>query len=200
MDYAKSNGWCSGENPARWKGEGNLKMHLRSRNKFYKPKPHAMLQYCQIPAFMSELRASAEPEARAPVPTESFDFHSESWEIPSARMRMKENAHTVPLVGRALEILKELHAKRSDDGFGLPNCDQREGSHHFQGKLWVFLRKKLDPEIKRRDKKTGQLVVIRKRKWKDKTGNQLQFTDFARLSAHGARSRPTITPKCSKWP
>jgi integrase len=64
------------------------------------------------------LNASRSGEVRNAVWSE-IDLEKALWTIPGARMKAKQ-PHTVPLSGRAIEILSEVHAYRRDDDFVFP--------------------------------------------------------------------------------
>ena len=63
LDWAKSRGYRHGDNPARWRG--NLENLLPSRRKLRAVIHHAALPYCEIGAFVTELRQHDGVGARA---------------------------------------------------------------------------------------------------------------------------------------
>jgi integrase len=122
LDFAKTNGWRQGENPARWAG------HLE--NIFAKPtdvrrrKPMKSLPYAQLPAFMAALRERNDPGARAleltilsasrtdetlGAPWREFDFDAKVWTRPEERMKAGFE-HRVPLNDALLAALPERGA------------------------------------------------------------------------------------------
>ncbi len=120
LDWAKARGLRSGENPARWRG--HLDKLLSKRSKAETVRHHPSLAYGELPAFMTELRASTSLSARllefiiltAARTSEAtgarwveFDLESKTWTVPGSRMKSKRD-HCVPLSGRAVEILKAL--------------------------------------------------------------------------------------------
>lgn len=114
---AKTEGLCSGENPARWKG------HLE--NLLPKPKKltrghFASMPFEHLPAFVQRLRSDTKITALAlefhilcasrPGMVEhmepgDIDFLNAMWVIPKERMKLDRD-HYVPLPPRAIEILK----------------------------------------------------------------------------------------------
>ena len=54
LDWARVQGYRTGDNPARWRG--HLDVLLPSRSKVKKVKHHAALPYAELPAFMVKLR------------------------------------------------------------------------------------------------------------------------------------------------
>lgn len=121
LDFCRTKGWRSGENPARWRG------HLEH----LLPKPASLIRghqpalpYEQVPSFMSRLREQDSLPARAAEVTilcmsrsnevlgaewREFDLAEKTWTIPRERMKMNRE-HTVPLSPRVVEILEQLRA------------------------------------------------------------------------------------------
>jgi len=119
LDYCRTKGWRTGENPARWRGH---LAHLL-------PKPASLIRghqpampYGEVPTFMAVLREQTGLPARAAEFTilnmsrsnevlgaewPEFDLVGKLWTIPKERMKMGKE-HTVPLSNRALEIIQEL--------------------------------------------------------------------------------------------
>lgn len=106
-------------NPARWKG--HLKLILPTRGKIRR-KHHSAMPFEELPAFMLDLRSREALAARCLELTvlcctrsgeafgahiREFDMAKEEWTIPAERMKAGA-PHTIPLVGRALEIVREL--------------------------------------------------------------------------------------------
>ena len=120
LDWAKVRGYREGENPARWKG--HLDKLLPKKSKVVKVKRHAALDYREIGAFMTKLRAakgvaaralelailcaSRSGEVRGAVWAE-FDLDATVWTIPAGRMKADEE-HRVPLSARAIEVLRSM--------------------------------------------------------------------------------------------
>jgi integrase len=123
LDYAKTHGMRSGENPARWRG--HLDAALPKRQKLTRGH-HKAIPYEQVPAFMARLR---EMEGISPRALEftiltatrtgevigakwnEVDLAGKLWTIPAARTKVARE-HRVPLSGRAVALLEELREVR----------------------------------------------------------------------------------------
>lgn len=120
LDWASARKFRSGENPARWKGHLDKLLAAPAKLKNIQHRP--ALPYAEIGAFMHELLAVDTLAARAlefqiltasrpgeAVGTrwEEIDLQAKVWTIPATRMKA-DLEHTVPLSGRALEILEAL--------------------------------------------------------------------------------------------
>lgn len=121
IDWATAHELRTGDNPARWKG--HLEHLLAKTTPDQRAeKHHAALPHAQIPAFMQSLtcqegmsrwslefliltacRTSEVTGAR----WDEIDEAAKLWTIPKERMKAGRE-HRVPLVDRALEILKEV--------------------------------------------------------------------------------------------
>lgn len=125
LDYAKTKGWRSGENPARWRG--HLANTLPKRQKL--DNHYAAMNYADLPDFMVELRDREALAARAlelliltasrtsevlKATWSEFDLDNALWVIPAERMKMKR-AHRIPLTEDALVLLKPLYDNRVSD-------------------------------------------------------------------------------------
>jgi integrase len=124
LDYAKTCGWRTGENPARWKG--HLENVLPRPGKVAKTKHHAALDWREIGAFMTELAqqegigalalrftvltATRTSEAIRAKWSE-IDLKGQVWTIPEPRMK-GEKEHRVPLSDATMEILHQLLSLR----------------------------------------------------------------------------------------
>ena len=120
LAYARTSGYRSGENPARYKGY--LDSILPSPEKLKKINSHPALHYEELPYFLRILRevkstaayclefmvltATRQGETRGMVWAE-IDLENQLWTIPSERMKANKE-HTVPLTRRCMEILWEL--------------------------------------------------------------------------------------------
>src|SRR5256885_16590549 len=126
LDAAKAQGLRGGENPARWRG--HLDQLLPKRQRLTRGH-HAAMNYAELPAFMSDLRARQATAALAlefAVLTaarsgevlgarwDEFDFDRAAWTISAARMKAGRE-HRVPLSRRALKIVKAMHEARNGD-------------------------------------------------------------------------------------
>ncbi|WOH82149.1 integrase arm-type DNA-binding domain-containing protein [Bradyrhizobium sp. BEA-2-5] len=120
LDFAKTRGYRTGENPASW--DGNLVHALPARSTIAKVEHHAALPFVELPNFIAQLATRDGIAARAlefAILTASrtgeivgsrwpeIDLDAKLWTIPAERMKAKRE-HRVPLTGRSLEILKAL--------------------------------------------------------------------------------------------
>ena len=120
LDFAKTRGYRTGENPAAW--QGNLVHALPAPGLIAKVAHHAALPYAEVPPFLGQLRGRQGIAARALEYTiltaartgeviraqwSEFDLGGKVWTIPAQRMKMKKE-HRVPLSDRAVEILTAL--------------------------------------------------------------------------------------------
>jgi integrase len=127
LDWAKVQGYRTGENPARWKG--NLDKLLPARGKVKKVVHHPALPYGDTAEFMNELRQREGLSARAleytiltsartsetlKIKWTELDLKAGLWLVPAARMK-SERDHRVPLSARAVAILRELEAVKTGE-------------------------------------------------------------------------------------
>jgi len=128
LGWAAMRNLRSADNPARWKGCLEFVLpYLTSRKTV---RHFTALPHCELPAFMLALRAQAGIAARAlefvaltatrvgettGLIWAEVDLGTRSLLIPGGKMKGGRE-HRSPLVGRALEILEELHGEghRSD--------------------------------------------------------------------------------------
>ena len=129
LDYAKSRGWRTGENPARWKGHvSNL---LPKKTKVRAVEHHAALPWKEVGAFLGRLRGEPGTAALALQFTiltaartnevigarwSEIDLDAKAWTIPAERMKGNKE-HRVPLSAPALAILagmKEDHGNEPE--------------------------------------------------------------------------------------
>jgi integrase len=130
LDWARVRGYRTGENPARWRG--NMDHLLPVRSKVRAVKHHAALPYSEISAFMQDLRkmegvSTSALEfliltvartgeviyARRP----EINLKDKVWIIPAARMKSSRE-HRVPLSPPAIAVLKRM--PESEDGYLFP--------------------------------------------------------------------------------
>ncbi len=131
LDWAKVRGLRQGENPARWKG--HLETLLPSRKKVAPVKHRAALPYCEVGAFMTELRHLTDTSARVlefqiltaarssevvAARWDEIDLAERVWTIPAARMKAGRE-HRVPLNEAAITVL-ELQAAVRENNFVFP--------------------------------------------------------------------------------
>ena len=125
MDFAWANGWRTGENPARWKG--NLAELLPRPDKLARVQHQPALPWQQVPAFMAALwerRGTAALALRFAILTAArtgevrgmtwgeVDAEARVWVVPGARMKMGQ-MHRVPLSDAALAVLAEVHPRET---------------------------------------------------------------------------------------
>ncbi|MDE8344178.1 MAG: site-specific integrase, partial [Acidocella sp.] len=133
LDYAKAQGWRSGENPAAWKG--NLDNLLPARSKVARVTHHPAIPYADLPPVMARL-LDAEPvsarclafailtaarsgEARG-ARWDEIDVDAATWTVPGERMKAGR-PHRVPLSEAALDILRAIQPlQRGLDGLVFP--------------------------------------------------------------------------------
>jgi integrase len=133
LDYAKSRGWRSGENPAAWRG--HLDNLLPARSKVAAVVHHAAVPWRDLPGLYERittgegisarclafaiLTASRSGEARGARWSE-IDLAARVWTIPGSRMKAGK-PHRVPLSDAAMAILYAMQAhKRGDDSLVFP--------------------------------------------------------------------------------
>jgi integrase len=133
LDYAKTRGWRTGDNPARWRG--HLDHLLPARAKLAKVEHHAALPYGALPGAMTKLMvsttisalclrftiltASRSGEARGARWNE-IDLAGGIWIVPAERMKAAVE-HRVPLSDAAIDVLETMKAvKATDDSFVFP--------------------------------------------------------------------------------
>jgi integrase len=132
LDFAKTRGWRSGENPAAWKG--HLALTLPARSKVRKVEHHAALSWRDIGDFMQSLKDQPGVGARAlrfailtaarsgevrGVRWREIDMSAATWVVPSERMKGGRE-HRVPLSELTLDILREMaEARVSNDSEAL---------------------------------------------------------------------------------
>ena len=125
LSAAKAEGLRSGENPAIWRGHLD---HLLSRAP--KLKQHLpALPYQKLPQLIEKLRERTSVTSKAlefsiltaaradevvSATWGEFDLEAELWTIPALSMKGRIE-HRVPLVGRALMIMREMAEIRSSD-------------------------------------------------------------------------------------
>ena len=123
LSWATVDGYRSGDNPARWRGQ--LDQLLPLPTKVSTPVHHAALPYAELPAFMVQLRgqqglgartlefailtATRSGEVRGAKWTE-IDLEQKIWTIPGTRTKAGKE-HRVPLSDAALVVLKNPRRK-----------------------------------------------------------------------------------------
>jgi len=117
LDWAKTRGYRSGENPARWRG--HLENLFPARSKLRKVQHLAALPYPQIPDFMKALEQQAGEQSRAlhfailtaartaevlGARWNEIDLRAGVWTVPAVRMKAGRE-HRVPLSDGAMALL-----------------------------------------------------------------------------------------------
>jgi integrase len=127
LDWATVREYRQGANPARWRG--HLSNLLPAKAKVQPVKHLAAMPYGDMADFMATLRARQSTSARCLELTiltgartgeainarwSEIDLAAGVWTVPASRMKMGVE-HRVPLAPRAVEILRELHKRRSGE-------------------------------------------------------------------------------------
>lgn len=147
LDYAKSRGWRTGENPAAWRG--HLDNLLPARSKVAAVVHHAAVPWRELPALFDRIQTSSaissqclaftiltaarSGEARGArwneigvvkITTERGGVATEVsinvWTIPASRMKAGRE-HRIPLSDAAMAVLEAMKPhKRADDSLVFP--------------------------------------------------------------------------------
>jgi integrase len=149
LDAAKVKGLRAGENPARWRGHLD---HLLAKRRKLTRGHHAALAYADVPAFIARLRERPAVAASAlefliltaartgevlGAKWKEFDLEAKLWIIPKERMK-SHREHRVPLAERAIAIVREMEAARTDDHVFL---GQRRGRPLSNMSMEMLLRR-----------------------------------------------------------
>jgi len=120
LNWATSQGYRKGDNPARWRG--HLENLLPAISKRRRVQHHPALPYAELAAFIASLRTQEGIAAKALEFTiltaartgevigarpDEFDLDAALWTIPAKRMKA-EKEHRVPLSPRAVAIVREM--------------------------------------------------------------------------------------------
>jgi integrase len=124
LDWARTRGYRTGDNPARWRG--HLENLLPKRSRVRKVKHYPALPYADASAFMANLRNHGGMSALAlefliltaartgevlGATWDEVDLEAEVWTIPATRIKAGRE-HRVPLSGPALAVLRRLYSAR----------------------------------------------------------------------------------------
>ena len=137
LDYAMTNKWRQGENPARWRG--HLEHVLPKRSKVAPVEHHAAMDWREIGAFTPKLAAETGSAARALTFTiltaartgevrlarwSEVDTKTKLWTIPGDRMKAGKE-HRVPLHDDAIAVLEDMAKMMgtAPDGYIFPGRD-----------------------------------------------------------------------------
>jgi integrase len=125
LDWARTRGYRTGENPARWKG--HLDSLLPAKGKIAPVENHPALPYVELPAFIASL-GDIDDTAAPPIGTlalkfailtaartgevigarwDEIDVGERLWTIPAGRMKVGKE-HRIPLSEPAMRILEQL--------------------------------------------------------------------------------------------
>ena len=128
IDYARTLGWRTGDNPARWRG--HLSNALPKRSKVAPVKHHPAMPWNEIGDFMALLRAQSGVAAVALQFTvltaartgealgakwSEVDLATKVWTVPASRTKAKKE-HRVPLTGSVLHTLEAAQSVRIKSG------------------------------------------------------------------------------------
>ena len=123
LDYATTQGWRQGDNPARWKGF--LENLLPAKGRIARVAHHPALKWRDLPSFMAELAQQEGVAARALAFTiltasrsgetigatwSEIDLAAKIWTIPEWRLKKRQGDHRVPLTDPVLAILAAMRA------------------------------------------------------------------------------------------
>ncbi len=126
LDYAKSRGWRSGENPALWRG--HLKNLLPAPSKLQRGH-HAAMPYREVPELYRRLGSIDAMAARClqlvvltacrsgealNAGWSEIDLNRKLWTIPADRMKAGRT-HRIPLSSEAMSVLRDLSETRHSD-------------------------------------------------------------------------------------
>lgn len=121
LDFAKTRGNRSGDNPARWRG------HLQNILSQAIPEPAHLesMPYSRLPSFMEKLEGDTTRAARClqfviltasrsgeamGATWDEIDFETKTWNIPAERMKNRQ-PHQIPLSDAAMAVLKDVHTR-----------------------------------------------------------------------------------------
>jgi len=136
LDWATAHKFRSGENPARWRG--HLDKLLPKPTKLKNVKHRPAMNYQQVGAFMSKLRAvdslaasalelqiltAASPGEVVGARWSEFGLKGRVWTIPAEHMKADQD-HTIPLSTQAVKLLKTLP---QNNEFVFPGVSQKKG-------------------------------------------------------------------------
>ncbi|GBQ91533.1 phage integrase [Acetobacter nitrogenifigens DSM 23921 = NBRC 105050] len=139
LDYARAQGWRSGENPARWRG--HLSAILAPPSKVAKVEHHAAIDRKDIARVMAALATSGGIAAKSvrfacltaarsgevrSATWGEIDLGAKVWTVPAHRMKTGKE-HRVPLSDGAVAILQEVRPLRDERHGDLVFPGQRAG-------------------------------------------------------------------------
>lgn len=167
LNAAKSKGYRTGDNPARW--QGHLDHLLSKRSSSQSPQHQPALAVEDAPAFyeallqrpglgaraleLQLLTATRSGEVRGARWSE-FDFSSRAWIIPKERMKRRVE-HCIPLSERAIELLYSQPRVEGTD-LVFPGNQNRMLS---DATLAAVIKRMNEPEARWVDPRSGRHVV-----------------------------------------
>ncbi|QWW67951.1 site-specific integrase [Rhizobium sp. WYJ-E13] len=159
LDAAKAQGYRSGENPARWRG--NLQNLLPKRKKLVRGH-HVALSYKNVPTFMAALRERIAVAARALEYTiltaarsgetygmkwREIDRKEAVWTVPPERMKAFRE-HRVPLTPRALAILDEMALFGTNpDAYVFPGQQKKKKGRPLSGMAMEMVLRRMKVDV-----------------------------------------------------
>lgn len=147
LDFAKAEGWRTGENPARWRGHLEILLVPPAAT----VKHHAALARDKLPGFMVDLRGRVATSARAlewtilaaartgdTIYAKPEELQDDVWVIPAARYKTRRE-HRVPITGRMRELAEEMRPLWTPGGYLFPG-DQRGEPLSYMAMLMLLRR------------------------------------------------------------
>jgi integrase len=150
LSWAKVSGYCSGENPARWRGHLD---QLYAKPSLVQNRKHFdAMEWKKLPKFMKDLRSqngiaslaleftiltAARTGMTVGATWKEFDLEDGLWTVPEERMKAKKE-HLIPLSKRALKIIKDLEQAK-EGPFVFPGA--KDGKHLSTGGMDAVLKR-----------------------------------------------------------
>jgi integrase len=150
LDWASVRGFCTGDNPARWRG--HLSELLAAPRKIAPVKNMAAVPYTELPALMQLLAADENVAGQClrfiiltaarlgealKATWDEIDLAAAEWRIPAERMKSRK-AHNVPLSPQAIDLLRSLYVE--DNNPHLFISAKTPGSHVVESTVGIALR------------------------------------------------------------
>lgn len=152
LEWAKTRGYRTGDNPARWKG--HLENFLANPAKIHKVEHYPALPYAEIGSFIAKLDENHPGNAAQALKFliltvartnevvgaqwPEIDQGKGIWTIPANRMKMGKE-HRVPLSQAALAILELMHRQHNFSSFVFPG-QKKDGSMSNMALLMLLRR------------------------------------------------------------
>jgi integrase len=153
LDWAKAAGFRSGENPVEGVEKALPKQNGRDSH-------HEAMPYGQIPAFITNLRASDAGEITRlalefliltasrtsevlQAQWDEFDLDQALWTVPADRMKAGR-IHRVPLSGRCLEILKRAKELEADSSYVFPG---RSANKPLSNMVFLMMLRRMNLDV-----------------------------------------------------